>query len=104
MESGEAASADYIFHLDLFGTGADSNTMELCCVTLLLLPSVSWVSCVASFSFLLGRVADYIFHRRDWRSPFPFPTGSSRQVNCDPAWPSWVPEGASILPARGAGI
>jgi len=31
---------------------------------------------------------------RDWRSPFPFPTGSSRQVNCDPAWRFWVPEGA----------
>ena len=64
MELDEAASADYIFHLDLLGTGADSNTVELCCVTLLLLPSVSWVSCVPSFPVLLGRVADYIFHRR----------------------------------------
>ena len=57
-----------------------------------------------SFPPATRRVADYFFHRRDWESPFPFPTGSSRQVHCDPAWPFWAPEGASILPARRAGI
>ena len=70
-----AASADSIFDLDLPGPGGIQT--RRCCVVLHVFfssPS-SWVPSLPSFLLAGHCVADYFFHRRDWRCPFPVLSG-----------------------------